>query len=201
MDDPGAAGSVRTLVRSRSSCQATGIDVDDDAGRVVRSAALWPQQLGAPVGAHLQRGLAGVTRGVPLSRLWRQLRAARTERDFALSHHLIDAHHRLDVHHAQRHRRRSVDRQRKVPEKSAPLTDPPGPALCARRRTRTSSCPARSPQASLALRAAWSPRRALPAAQPASPAHFATTDTHLPTGSHLPRPAAALCQDAQQTSR
>ena len=44
MDDPGAAGSVRTLVRSRSSCQATGIDVDDDAGRVVRSAALWPQQ-------------------------------------------------------------------------------------------------------------------------------------------------------------
>ena len=75
MDDPGAAGSVRTLVRSRSRCQATGIDVDDDAGRVVRSAALWPQQLGAPVGAHLQRGLAGVTRGVPLSRLWRQLRA------------------------------------------------------------------------------------------------------------------------------
>jgi hypothetical protein len=35
------------------------------------------------------------------------------------------AHHRLDVHHAQRHRRRSVDRQRKVPEKSAPPPDHP----------------------------------------------------------------------------
>ena len=124
--------SVQQPLDRRGAPRRTFLDdahhVDDDAGRVVRSAALWPQQLGAPVGAHLQRGLAGVTRGVPLSRLWRQLRAARTERDFALSDHGIAAHHRLDVHHAQRHRRRSVDRQRKVPEKSAPLIDPPRPS-------------------------------------------------------------------------